>query len=1042
MNELLKRIADFCAGHVLAEKWLICPSRRVGHQWLETLVRQGQGLVNLRVQTPKSLALAWAGAHLAQAGATTLSARAGTILIGGILTRQRKEGYLFSLAVNQSLCQALYATIQDLRLAGLEPENLASKHMEVAAKGRELAIIMKEFKDRLKAGRWMDYPDVLHQAREALRERKGPEEFPFLLLPGDLYLSALERKLIEAVPKDRVAVLPVDRPGQLSAGREPTDAAALAWLLSPTEAPPPKQDGSASIFQAVGEANEVREVLRRCLASSLPLDDVELLYTDSQSYLPLVYELAWRLEPEPADVAQPQAPAGLKVTFAEGIPVRYSRPGRALAAWLQWIGEECPQSILVRMIQDGLLAVGQEEEFGFGRLASLLRTVPIGFGRERYLPRLDEQISALERQLRAEQKSDEEGEIDPERPARARQQLAGLKVIRSLLRQLLEITPAATAKPPAVLKAAQSLVDGLARCINELDNLARVRLAEDIANMAALLEVTGENAAIEPWDYLSGLPEGLRVGGSGPRPGCLHCAHVNSGGHSGRRHTFIVGLDDQRFPGAGLQDPVLLDAERKAVSKELPTAGADLRERLENFARLLARLRGTITLSYSGRDLVEDREAFPSPVLLAVFRILSGQRQGDQADLARWLPPPASFVPLAPAGALDAGEWWLWRACAQQPVQDPRHVVAEGFPHLGRGFMAAQKRQSEEFTEFDGRVQNFGPEDDLTAPNGPAVSPTALEALGQCPLRYFFRYILHVKPPEELEIDPARWLDAAKFGLLLHEVFCQFMRELAAAGTLPPVYDRDRPRLDELLSARIEEYRRQVPPPSEWAFRRQRWELQQAIHIFLREEEQYCKDRRPVYMEASIGLPASQDGTPLDSLEPVALAIGDGRSIRIRGRIDRVDCVGPPHGEAFAILDYKSGSSWRFHQDPPFWQGRVLQPVIYLALAAERLRQVHPKAEVVGFGYFFPNYRERGERLEYTPTALQPGLGILQRICQIVSAGAFLATDDCENDCTYCDYLAVCGDVQAVSHASKRKLQSGETALQPARELRGRHEQK
>ena len=28
--------------------------------------------------------------------------------------------------------------------------------------------------------------------------------------------------------------------------------------------------------------------------------------------------------------------------------------------------------------------------------------------------------------------------------------------------------------------------------------------------------------------------------------------------------TFIVGLDDSRFPGAGLQDPLLLDHERQA----------------------------------------------------------------------------------------------------------------------------------------------------------------------------------------------------------------------------------------------------------------------------------------------------------------------------------------------------------------------------------------------------------------------------------------------------------------------------------------------
>ena len=62
------------------------------------------------------------------------------------------------------------------------------------------------------------------------------------------------------------------------------------------------------------------------------------------------------------------------------------------------------------------------------------------------------------------------------------------------------------------------------------------------------------------------------MGGLGPRGGCLHVAHVLAGGHSGRPHTFIVGLDDGRFPGVGLQDPILLDEERRA-SPDLPDCG-------------------------------------------------------------------------------------------------------------------------------------------------------------------------------------------------------------------------------------------------------------------------------------------------------------------------------------------------------------------------------------------------------------------------------------------------------------------------------------
>jgi len=355
--------------------------------------------------------------------------------------------------------------------------------------------------------------------------------------------------------------------------------------------------------------------------------------------------------------------------------------------------------------------------------------------------------------------------------------------------------------------------------------------------------------------------------------------------------------------------------------------------------------------------------------------------------------------------------------------------------------LAADRRRSDEFTEFDGRVDDIGAEQNPASPSGPPLSPSALETAGRCPLAYFFRYVLRIAPPADLEVDPTCWLAPATSGALLHEVFCIFMRELVSADRLPPSYKRDRERLREILSERVDEYRRLIPPPGELAYRRRRRELDQAVHIFLSEEERHCEDRWPVYMEASIGLPASEDGTPLDSTEPVQLALGGGMTIRIRGRMDRVDRIGAPDARTFAVWDYKTGSSWRFRQKPPFWQGRVLQHAIYLHLATERLRQTDPEAVVAEVGYFFPGHRGRGERVTYTPQGLDAGLAILRRLCRAIASGAFLATDKPETDCTWCDYADVCGDTEAIAGDAERKLQSGDKLLEPLSQLRGYDEQ-
>ena len=157
-----------------------------------------------------------------------------------------------------------------------------------------------------------------------------------MLLPEDINCTGLERGLLEALPSERRQTLPVDQPGRpLAVGDgATTDARLLGWLPAPAEAPPPVGDSTGAIFRAVGEANEVREVLRRCLAAGYPLDEVELLTTDIDTYGPLVYETLAQLLPEGASLDD------MPVTFQEGIPARKFRPGRALIAWLAWVRDD------------------------------------------------------------------------------------------------------------------------------------------------------------------------------------------------------------------------------------------------------------------------------------------------------------------------------------------------------------------------------------------------------------------------------------------------------------------------------------------------------------------------------------------------------------------------------------------------------------------------------------------------------------------------------------------------------------------------------
>ena len=226
---------------------------------------------------------------------------------------------------------------------------------------------------------------------------------------------------------------------------------------------------------------------------------------------------------------------------------------------------------------------------------------------------------------------------------------------------------------------------------------------------------------------------------------------------------------------------------------------------------------------------------------------------------------------------------------------------------------------------------------------------------------------------------------------------------------------------------------------SESVYQRQRALLEQAAMTFLREEAQHCDSQgsRPAYLEASLGMPAEEHATPLDTLEPVPVSLTGERRVWLRGRIDRIDLVGDGAVKTFAIWDYKTGSTWGYKLGDPFRQGRILQPYLYVTMVTHRLcAAVGPDASATYFGFFFPGAKARGERITWTGETLAPGREILESLVEIVSSGAFLATNDA-GDCTYCNYRGICGDIPAVVAASQVKLSHPENQLLiPMRDLR------
>lgn len=1050
MNIFINELSRICRENLLEEKWLVSQSLRVGHQWLETVTRSGQPVANCRVVTPKSLALEIIGEHLAAEGLILVSGRGARIIMDRLWRRIKKggSGYLSSLPEGTGQSRMICSSVASLRMAGLDPRKMKREAFENPTKAREITMLLEAWSTELERMRLVDYADVLKLALKSVREGDMGAGGIFIL-PAETEFGLLEKRLFDAFPRERLLEIPTGPGLERNIGEE--DGAAIPFRLT-SDARHPKAGLKTDIFRAVGEINEVREVLRRCLDQRLNLDDVEILHTAMDTYVPMIYESFFRvLPPEMIEGGE------LPVTFAEGIPAGYTRPGRALLAWLEWIRGDFRQSALVRMIKDGLLKIEGMTEAGFSyvTLAGILGMMPIGFGRARYRQKMDAYAAKLEKQIRRPGADEDDVESCADKRMKSRR-LEGARILNKLIGRLLAGVPVEGSGAGEFIKAAGAFLEKYSRSVSAMDNFAREALLREMDDLMFWIEGgrgggKGEKRedgfdrdpglpAKEAAMWLLSLPQEVRIAGSGPRPGAVHVAHILSGGHSGRSNTFIIGLDEGRFPGAGLQDPIILDRERMKLSGHLPTSGAGLRRNVNDFRRLISRLEGRLTLGFSCQDLVEDREMFPSPVVLEVFRKESGKPDADQGDLFSSMPPPSSFAPERADRSLDEPEWWLWRLTGPEEITEPRDLVTERFPHLGRGLEARERRLGGGFTKYDGHVPEAGVDHDPTSADGPVVSSSRLESLARCPLCYYFKYILGLAPPEETTPGPEQWLDHLQFGSLLHEVLHDFMAALLEKDSLPSA-GRDAGLMKETVKRLAARYRERYPPLTESSYRAQYRRLEKAAMIFLVEEEEFCRRHRPKFLEASIGMPPGDRVTAFDTPEPMEFCLPGGKTIRVRGRIDRIDEEDQGPGRSFLVTDYKSGSPFLYLGPDPIRQGRIIQPALYMAMAEERLREiVSPDASVSRFRYFFPDARQRGEEIVRTPDMMAPAGKIIRNLCMMAASGCFPATDNPALDkCEKCDYRSLCRIPGHPEPAVTRKLDNPlNTVLEPFRILRGR----
>src|SRR4030095_6499480 len=172
-----------------------------------------------------------------------------------------------------SIGEALWNTIRELRMAGMNSQHLASAEFGSADQKRELTNLLSSYEEYLAAAKVADMPAVFEEAARHREYCPIQRDHCWTELP-DAAWPVLEQELIDSLTGEhiepaRVMVCGLSLPRRLRPSppglanppsvTASSDVDRLAFLLKSENAPAPINDDSLEFFHAGGRDAEIEE---------------------------------------------------------------------------------------------------------------------------------------------------------------------------------------------------------------------------------------------------------------------------------------------------------------------------------------------------------------------------------------------------------------------------------------------------------------------------------------------------------------------------------------------------------------------------------------------------------------------------------------------------------------------------------------------------------------------------------------------------------------------------------------------------------------
>ena len=781
---------------------------------------------------------------------------------------------------------------------------------------------------------------------------------------------------------------------------------------------------ATDIVSAPDADEEVREALRLVLAAieaGTPLHRIGVLSRHPSPYAALV---AGQLDA-----------AGIPWNGSAPRTLAQTVPGRALLGLLDLPASRFGrESVAAWLGATPILDKEHGRPVPAHRWASIARDAAIVRDADEWRTRLDGYAEELQHQLAGLEEADDPAEWRLLRLRRDIDEIANFRVFmdelftalnrdpigdwpgfaewaqRLLERYLGNETALANRLPPDLANDRElAAYRAISEVIVSLSALAEIRPTVDFATFRRVLQ----RELDQPAGRVGRFGEGLFVG------------RLSDAAGTDFDRVLLLGMNEGSVPTKGSDDPLVPEATWDAIGGDSrhPFRSRRSRNRSDERRSYLAALAAAPmrTLLAPRADLRGQQGRLRSRWLLESASHLSGQRvTNDDMDRldAPWHTLISSFdgalAGTGIAASLQERDLRSLRTWGAAGGTLNAHPLATQAPFLRDGWDAQRARRTSQFTRWDGHVNSL-PVAMLDRIVGRELSPTSLEKWAACPRQYFFASVLGIT--ERNDPDRLLSISPADKGTLIHDVLDRFITERRPAAPDAAWTEADRARLMAIATEECDRVEQAGLTGARLLWQIDRSRILRDLEAFADVDERYRSTFGvvPVATELSIG-----------GDTPVVVDVGGGRSVRLRGRIDRVDSS--PDGQHLVVIDYKSGSAYGYRtlDDDPVQGGRLLQLPVY-ALGA---RAHYPTASPVVQSRYWFTRQDIAEGDRFAGYAVDETVEsrfrtVLRTIFDGIAGGVFIGDPGAAGlggayeHCQWCPYDAVCDADRAREFAEK-----------------------